>query len=115
MKKLPSWNEAVAKRRNRLGAVSAGVNELGVRNSPPDIGRREARARQGEALINDATSRGSREASFSGADGVVGNETSFKECIPKHFVNPNHPVCAAAVASHLFLAQPPLLYQEGNC
>src|SRR5262249_3389734 len=34
----------------------------------------------------------------------------------KHFGNPNPPVCAAAVASHVFLmAQPPLLYQEGNC
>ena len=47
---------------------------------------------------------------------MVENGTSSKECILKHFVNPNHPVCAAAVASHLFLmAQPPLLYQEGNC
>jgi len=28
----------------------------------------------------------------------------------------DHPVCAAAVASHLFLmAQPPLLIQEANC
>jgi hypothetical protein len=46
---------------------------------------------------------------------VRGGATS-KDRIPKHFVNPNHPVCAAAVASQLFLmAQPPLLYQEGSC
>ena len=39
-----------------------------------------------------------------------------KECIPKHFGNSNHPVCAAAEACIFFLmAQPPLLYQEGNC
>src|SRR5215831_13149596 len=63
----------------------------------------------------DATSRRSSEASFNGADGVVGNGTSCKKRIPKHFGNPDHPVCAAAVASHLFLmAQPPLLYQEGS-
>jgi hypothetical protein len=34
-----------------------------------------------------------------------------KECIPKHFGNSNHPVCAAAEASHLFLnsgATPPV-------
>jgi len=32
----------------------------------------------------------------------------------KRFVNPDHPVCAALVASHLLLmAQPPLLCQEG--
>src|SRR5215471_4765818 len=71
----------------------------GVRHSPPDIGG------------VDATSRRSREASFNGADGVVGNGTSSQECILKHFVNPNHPVCAAAVASHLFLdgaATPPV-------
>jgi len=36
--------------------------------------------------------------------------------MPTRFGNPDHPVCAAAVASHLFLmAQPPLLYQEGSC
>jgi hypothetical protein len=29
--------------------------------------------------------------------------TFFKERIPKRFVNPDHPVCAAAMASHLFL------------
>src|SRR5215813_9587338 len=70
-----------------------------ARHSPPDTG--------GE----DATSRRSREASFNGADGVVENGTSSKERIPKHFVTPNHPVCAAAVASHLFLdgaATPPM-------
>src|SRR5215470_11472663 len=63
-----------------------------VRHSPPDIGG------------VDATSRRSREASFNGADGVVENGTiSSKEGIPKHFGTPNHPVCAVAVASHLFL------------
>src|SRR5215467_1973297 len=51
----------------------------------------------------DATSRRSREASFNGADGVVENGTSSKERIPKQFGNPDHPVCAAAVASHLFV------------
>jgi len=42
---------------------------------------------------------------------VVENGTSLKEGIPKHFGNPDHPVCAAAVASHLFLdgaATPPV-------
>ena len=80
-----------------------------ARHSPPDIGgvdatsrrvakpplaeRARARARQREALI------------------VVENGTSSKEPILKHVVNPNHPVCAAAVASHLFLdgaATPPM-------
>src|SRR5215475_8186316 len=76
----------------------------GARNSPPDIGG------------VDATSRRSREASFNGADGVVGTGTSSQERILKHFVNPNHPVCAAAVASHRFLdGAATLLYQEGNC
>jgi hypothetical protein len=59
----------------------------------------------------DATSRRSREASFGGADGVVRNETLFEERIPKQFVNPDHPVCAAAVASRLFIdgaATPPV-------
>jgi hypothetical protein len=46
---------------------------------------------------------------------VVQTGTISKERILKYFVNPNHPVCASAVASHLFLmAQPPPLYQEGN-
>src|SRR5215469_1270871 len=70
-----------------------------ARHSPPDIGG------------VDATSRRSREASFNGADGVVGNGNLPKERIPKHFVNPDHPVCAAAVASPLFLdgaATPPV-------
>jgi hypothetical protein len=52
-----------------------------------------------------------REASFNGAAGVVQNGTISKEHILKHFVNPNHPVCAAAVASHLFIdgaATPPV-------
>jgi hypothetical protein len=62
-----------------------------ARHSPPDTG--------GE----DATSRRSREASFDGADGVVENGTSSQERILKDLVNPDHPVCAAAVASHLFL------------
>jgi hypothetical protein len=74
-----------------------------ARLSPPDTGG------------VDTTSRRSREASFNGADGVVGNGISSEGRIPRHFGNPDHPVCAAAVASHLFLAQPPLLYQEGNC
>jgi len=37
--------------------------------------------------------------------------TPFKERIPKQFINPDHPACAAAVASHLFLdvaATPPI-------
>ena len=81
------------------GAVYEGVIELGVGHSPPDRGG------------VDATSRRSREASFDGADGVVDNGTSFEERILKHFGNSNHPVCAAAVASHLFLdgaATPPV-------
>jgi hypothetical protein len=59
----------------------------------------------------DATSRRSREASFDGADGVVGNGTFSKERVPKHFGNPDHPVCAAEVATHLFIdgaATPPM-------
>jgi hypothetical protein len=70
-----------------------------VRHSPPDTGG------------VDATSKRSREASFNGADGVVKDGSSSKECILKHFVNPNHPVCAVAVASHLFFdgaATPPV-------
>jgi hypothetical protein len=63
----------------------------GERHSPPSIGG------------VDATSRRSREASFDGADGVVKDGTSSKERILKEFGNPNHPVCAAKVASHLFL------------
>src|SRR5215475_9504804 len=38
------------------------------------------------------------------------------ERIPKHFGNPDHPVCAAAVAAHLFLdgaATPPV--SGGEC
>src|SRR5215813_8425560 len=75
-----------------------------VCHSPPDKGG------------VDATSRRSREASFNGADGVVGNETiSPEERIPKRFGNPNHPVCAAAWLRIFFLmAQPPLLCQEGS-
>jgi hypothetical protein len=52
-----------------------------------------------------------REASFDGADGVVKNGTPSKERIPKRFGNHDHPVCAAAEASHLFLdgaATPPV-------
>src|SRR5215468_10656336 len=70
-----------------------------VRHSPPDTGG------------VDATSRRSREASFNGADGVVENGTSAQERILKDLVNPDHPVCAAAVASQLFLegaATPPV-------
>jgi hypothetical protein len=62
------------------------VKELAVGHSPPDTGG------------VDATSRRSREASFNGADGVVRNGASSKECILKHFVNPDHPVCAAREA-----------------
>src|SRR5215813_13714169 len=75
------------------------VNECESGNSPPISGE------------VDATSRKSREASFNGADGVVGNGASSKECILKHFGNPDHPVCAAAVASRLLLdgaASPPI-------
>src|SRR5215475_8539685 len=82
-----------------IGAVLEAVNECEAGNSPPVSGG------------VDATSKRSREASFNGADGVVENGTSSKERIPKHFVNPDHPVCAAAVASHLFLdgaATPPV-------
>src|SRR5215471_15348188 len=70
-----------------------------ARHSPPDTGG------------VDATSRRSREASFNGADRVVQNGTTSQECILKHSINPNHPVCAAAVASLLFLdgaATPPV-------
>jgi hypothetical protein len=42
----------------------------------------------------DATSRRSCEACLNGADEVVENVTSSEERILKHFVNPNHPVCA---------------------
>jgi hypothetical protein len=51
----------------------------------------------------DATSTRSREASLDAADGVVRNGTLFEERIPKHFGNPDHPVCAAAVASRRFI------------
>src|SRR5215475_7749976 len=70
-----------------------------ARHSPPDTGGM------------DATSRRSREASFKGADGVVQNGSTSQECILKHSANPDQPVCAAAVASHLFLdgaATPPV-------
>src|SRR5215813_12329848 len=43
--------------------------------------------------------------------GWSGMERSPEERIPRHFGDPNHPVCAAAVASHLFLdgaATPPV-------
>jgi hypothetical protein len=71
-----------------------------ARHSPPDTGG------------VDATSRRSREASFDGADGVVRNGTiSSKKRSLKLFGNPDHPVCAASVASHLFIdgaATPPI-------
>src|SRR5215467_14315913 len=66
-----------------IGAVLDAVNECEAGNSPPDTGG------------VDATSRRSREAPFNGADGVVKNGTSTKKRIPKHFGNPDHPVCAA--------------------
>jgi hypothetical protein len=65
----------------------------------------------------DATSKRSREASFNAADGVVENGTTSLERILKHFVNPNHPRLrrCCGFASLFFMAQPPLLCQEGNC
>ena len=48
---------------NVLDAVNEGVSEWEAGNSPPDAGG------------VDATSKRSREASFNGADGVVGNGT----------------------------------------
>jgi hypothetical protein len=42
---------------------------------------------------------------------VVESGSFSKKRILKHFVNPDHPVCADAVASHLFLdgaATPPV-------
>jgi hypothetical protein len=42
---------------------------------------------------------------------VENGTTSEEQRILKHFVIPNHPVCAAAVASHLFIdgaATPPM-------
>jgi hypothetical protein len=64
-------------------ALCEPMNECEAGNSPPDIGG------------VDATSRKSCEASFNGADGVVRHDETFRHA--------NHPVCAAAVASHLFL------------
>jgi hypothetical protein len=47
---------------------------------------------------------------------VVGNGISFKECILKHFINSNHPSAPLGRVRIFFLmAQPHLLYQEGNC
>jgi hypothetical protein len=41
-------------------------------------------------------------------------ETSSQERILKHFGNPHHPVCAAAVATHLFLdARSPSCIRRG--
>ena len=42
----------------------------------------------------DATSRKSREASFDGADGVVGSGRRFKGCVLKKLSNHDHPVGA---------------------
>ena len=88
---------------------------MGARHSHPEIGG------------VDATSKRSREASFDGADGVVGrgaqalasaqplrNGTCSKKRIPKHFGNADHPDCAAAVASHLFLDGAAPLYFSGQ-
>src|SRR5215471_6664638 len=76
----------------------------GVRHSPPDIGG------------VDATSRRSREASFNGADGVVGNGTFSKKCNSYNSSIPTTPSAPLRWLRIFFLmAQPPLLYQEGNC
>src|SRR5215475_15502223 len=74
-----------------------------ARHSPPDTGG------------VDATSRRSREASFDGADGVVGNGTLSKERIPKPSSIPTTPSAPLRWLRIFFLmAQPPLLYQEGS-
>src|SRR5262249_44338562 len=70
-----------------------------ARRSPADTG--------GE----DATSRRSRAASFDGADEVDDNGTSSHKRILKQAVYHDNPVCAAAVASSLFVdgaATPPV-------
>jgi hypothetical protein len=87
-----------------------------ARHSPPDTGlTQEGWTRHQEEVVKPPLTE-----RINGADRVVENGTSFKERILKHFGNPDHPVCAAAVAAHLFLdgaATPPVsdLYQEGNC
>jgi len=87
-----------------LRADFAGVNELGVGHSPPDIGG------------VDATSRRSREASFNGADGVVERGTPFKNACRKTSVIPTTPSAPLWwLRIFLLMAQPPLLYQEGSC
>ena len=72
-------------------------------HSPPDIG--------GE----DATSGRSREASFNGADGVVENGTSSKNAFRNTSAIRTTPSAPLRWLRIFFLmAQPPLLYQEGN-
>src|SRR5262249_50386524 len=73
-------------------------------HSPPDIGG------------VDATSRRSREASFNGADGGVRNGTSSKNAFRNTASIPTTPSAPLRWLRIFFLmAQPPLLYQEGNC
>ena len=63
-----------------------------------------------------ATSRRSREASFNGADGVVGNGTSLRNAFGNTSAISTTPSAPLRWLRGLFLmAQPPLLYQEGNC
>jgi hypothetical protein len=38
----------------------------------------------------------------------------LQECIAKRFVTTDHPVGAASEAVFFLMAQPPLLFQEGN-
>jgi len=72
-------------------------------HSPPDIGG------------VDATSGRSREASFNGADGVVENGTSSKNAFRNTSAIRTTPSAPLRWLRIFFLmAQPPLLYKEGN-
>jgi hypothetical protein len=84
------------------------VNELGA---PLPSGRRP-----GIGGV-DATSRRSREASFNGADGVVENGPPLlKHAFRNTSAIPTTPSAPLRWRRIFFLmAQPPLLYQEGNC
>ena len=75
-----------------------------ARHSPPDTGG------------VDATSRRSREASFNGADGVVENGTiSSKAAFRNTSAIPTTPSAPLRwLRIYSLMAQPPLLYQEGN-